>query len=72
MCCSAGEVGQSLVMLMVVFACAARIRRWSRPLRALFIPTAVIAGFLIMVLGPEGLGRLTGGTGIFSAQTFGV
>src|SRR5262249_47142477 len=67
---SAEDIGLSLVILMVVFACAARIRGWSRPLRALFIPTAVIGGFLILALGPEGLGRLTGGTGIFSAKTF--
>src|SRR5689334_15691592 len=69
---SAEQIGQSLVMLMVVFACAALIRRWSRPLRALFIPVAVISGFLILALGPEGLGRLTGGTGLFSAETLAV
>jgi len=69
---TAEDVGRSLVMLMLVFACAALIRGWSRPLRALFIPTAVIAGFLILVVGPEVMGRLTGGTGIFSAQTLAV
>lgn len=69
---SAETIGRSLVTLMVVFACAALIRRWSRPLRALFIPTAVIGGFLILAAGPEVLGRLTGGTGIFSTETFAV
>jgi ESS family glutamate:Na+ symporter len=48
------EVGLSLVVLSLVFASAALIRRWSRPLRKLFIPTAVIGGFLILGLGPEG------------------
>src|SRR5262245_40061002 len=69
---SAEDVGLSLVILMLMFACAALIRGRARPLRALFIPTAVIGGFLILVLGPEGLGRLIGGTGVFSAQTFAV
>ena len=69
---TAEDVGRSLVMLMLVFACAALIRGRLRPLRALFIPTAVIAGFLILAVGPEGVGRLTGGSGIFSAQTLAV
>src|SRR5262247_3771715 len=69
---SAEDIGLSLVVLMLMFACAALIRGRSRPLRALFIPTAVIGGFLILALGPEGLGRLTGGTGIFPAKTFAV
>ena len=69
---SAENIGLSLVMLSVVFACAALIRRWSRPLRALFIPTAVIGGFLALGLGPEGIGRLAGGNGIFSTETFAV
>ena len=58
---SAEEIGLSLVILSVVFACAALIRRWSRPLRKLFIPTAVIGGFLVLGLGPEGMGRIIGG-----------
>jgi len=69
---SAENIGLSLVMLSVVFACAGLIRRWSRPLRALFIPTAVIGGFLALGLGPEGIGRLAGGNGIFSTETFAV
>jgi ESS family glutamate:Na+ symporter len=66
------EVGRSLVILSLVFAGAALIRRWSQPLRALFLPTAVIGGFLALALGPEGIGRLTGGDGIFSTTTFSV
>src|SRR5262245_61018744 len=69
---SAENIGLSLVMLSVVFACAGLIRRWSRPLRALFIPTAVIGGFLALGLGPEGIGRLADGNGIFSTETFAV
>src|SRR5262245_39397179 len=69
---SVEEVGLSLVVLSLVFACAALVRRWSRPLRALFIPTAVIGGFLVLGLGPEGVGRLNGGNGVFSTETFAV
>jgi ESS family glutamate:Na+ symporter len=62
----------ALVILSLVFAGAALIRRWSPQLRALFLPTAVIGGFLVLALGPEGLGRLIGGNGIFSDHTFGI
>ncbi len=68
----ADDIGLSLVTLTLVFASAALIRRWSTHLRALFIPTAVIGGFLLLALGPEGLGRLTNGDGIFSSETFSV
>jgi len=69
---SAEDIGLSLVILSLVFALAALVRRWSRPLRALFIPTAVIGGFLMLGLGPEGLGRINGGNGWFPAETFTV
>src|SRR5690242_10148476 len=69
---SPDDFGLALVMLSLVFAAAALIRRWSPPLRALFLPTAVIGGFLALALGPEGIGRLIGGNGIFPDQTFGV
>jgi ESS family glutamate:Na+ symporter len=69
---SAEDIGRSLVILALVFAFAALVRRRSRPLRALFIPTAVIGGFLALGLGPEGLGRLLGGYGLFSSETFRV
>ena len=69
---SAENFGLSLVTLSLVFGLAALVRRWSRPLRALFIPTAVIGGFLVLALGPEGVGRWTGGGGLFSHETFAV
>jgi ESS family glutamate:Na+ symporter len=55
---SANDIGWALVELSLVFAGAALIRRWCRPLRALFLPTAVIGGFLILVLGPEVVGQV--------------
>ncbi|HEY8446909.1 MAG TPA: sodium/glutamate symporter [Thermomicrobiales bacterium] len=69
---SAQDIGLAMVTLSLVFAGAALIRRWVRFLRSLFIPTAVIGGFLGLVLGPEVLGRLTDGEGIFSSATFRV
>ena len=69
---SVEEIGFSLVILSVVFACAALVRRWCRPLRKLFIPTAVIGGFLVLGLGPEGMGRLIGGSGVFPDNVFAV
>src|SRR5262245_7803707 len=69
---SAEEFGFSLVVLSLVFACAALIRRWSKPLRKLCMPTAGIGGFLVLGLGPEGLGRLVGGSGVFPNDVFAV
>jgi ESS family glutamate:Na+ symporter len=66
---SLDSIGLSLVILSLMFLCAALIRHWSRPLRSLYIPTAVIGGFLVLALGPEGVGRLTGGNGVFPAET---
>src|SRR5262245_20332052 len=67
---TADDVGHSMVLLALVFFGAALIRKWSSHLRALFLPTAVIGGFL--ALGPEGVGRFTGSSGIFPDQTFAV
>jgi glutamate:Na+ symporter, ESS family len=64
------SIGLSIIVLSLVFAGAALIRRWSTPLRRLFMPTAVIGGFLVLGLGPEGLGRLIGGSGIFPDHVF--
>jgi ESS family glutamate:Na+ symporter len=69
---SVESIGLSIVVLSLVFACAALIRRWSRPLRKLFMPTAVIGGFLVLGLGAEGMGRLLGGSGVFPDDVFAV
>jgi ESS family glutamate:Na+ symporter len=66
------EVGESFVLLALVFLGAALIRKWSSHLRALFLPTAVIGGFLALALGPEGVGRFLHSNGIFPDQTFAV
>jgi glutamate:Na+ symporter, ESS family len=67
---TASDIGLSLILLSLVFLGAAVIRKSVRPLRALFLPTAVIGGFLALALGPEGVGRVMGTTGIFPDQTF--
>jgi ESS family glutamate:Na+ symporter len=72
MSADADAIGLSFVILALVFAFAALIRRWARWLRALFIPTAVIGGFVALAFGPEGVGRFIGGSGLFSAETFAV
>ena len=69
---TADDVGEAIVLLALVFLAAALIRKWSRHLRALFVPTAVIGGFLALALGPEGVGRLGGSNGVFPDQTFAV
>ena len=69
---SAEDIGLALVILSLVFAGAALVRRWSRPLRKLFLPTAVIGGFIVLGLGPEGMGRLIGHSGVFPEHTFAV
>ena len=69
---TADDVGEAVVVLALVFLAAALIRKWSRHLRALFVPTAVIGGFLALALGPEGIGRFWDSNGIFPDQTFAV
>jgi ESS family glutamate:Na+ symporter len=69
---TAQDIGLGIVTLSLVMAAASLIRRWTSILRALFIPTAVIGGFLAMLLGPEVLGRILDSSGMFSPETFRV
>lgn len=63
---SAAELtGLALVMLGAVFAVAWALRRRIRFLGAFFMPTSVVAGFLVLLLGPDVLGALTGSHGLF-------
>jgi ESS family glutamate:Na+ symporter len=68
----ASDIGTGLVVLAVVLFAASWIRRKSTFLRSLFIPVAVIGGFLALGLGPEGIGRLNDGHGVFSPRIFAV
>ena len=67
---SSNDIGAAVVVLSLVFAAAALIRRHSSPLRALFIPTAVIGGFLALALGPEGIGGIRRGSSTDPMQQF--
>jgi ESS family glutamate:Na+ symporter len=67
---TADDVGEAVVLLALVFLAAALLRKRSRHLRALFLPTAVIGGFLALALGPEGVGRIGDSNGVFPDQTF--
>lgn len=69
---SANDVGLALIVLSVVFAAAAVIRRQTTFLRNMFMPTAVIGGFLALIIGPEGLGRFTDDNGLFHGGTYSV
>ena len=69
---SANDFGYAFVVLSLVFLAAQLIRGKVGFLQRLFIPTAVIGGFLALALGPEGIGHITGGSGAFPDKTFGV
>lgn len=54
-----------MVILGVMLLVAWVIRAHVPFLRALFIPASVIAGFLVLLLGPQVLGEVTGTDGLF-------
>jgi ESS family glutamate:Na+ symporter len=57
-------VALSFVFLGIALLVGTLIRRYVAPLRMLYIPVSVIAGFLILLLGPQVLGALTGSSGV--------
>lgn len=61
----AQTIGLAIVILGVIFAVGWLVRGRIRLLRSLFIPSSIIAGFLVLLLGPQVLGRLTGTAGLF-------
>ncbi|MDJ0954452.1 MAG: sodium/glutamate symporter [Acidimicrobiia bacterium] len=64
-------VALALSILAVLVLAAMGIRRHVPLLRRLFLPNAVTAGFVALILGPQVLGNLTGDSGRFSAGLFG-
>src|SRR5262245_1179030 len=58
-------VGLGLVFLGLLLGVSALIRYNVRFLQRLHIPVSVIAGFITLIVGPQGLGHLVGGDGIF-------
>lgn len=67
---TAQQVGFALLLLGVLLLCGKFLRVTCRPLQRLFLPGSIIAGILGLVLGPQVLGRLTGGDGVLSNGVF--
>jgi len=57
--------GLALVVLGVVIAAGWWVRRHVGFLRAVFVPASVVAGFVVLLAGPQVLGKLTGTQGLF-------
>ncbi|APE14966.1 sodium/glutamate symporter [Mycolicibacterium pallens] len=68
----AQTVGLSLVILGVMFAVGWIVRAGLGFLRALFIPSSIVAGFLVLLLGPQVLGHLTDTGGLFPARVLDI
>ena len=54
-----------MVMLGAVFLAGWVVGSRIRFLHCFYIPSSIIAGFLVLLLGPQVLGRLTDTSGIF-------
>jgi ESS family glutamate:Na+ symporter len=64
----AQTVGFALTILGVMFAVGWIVRSRIGFLRALFIPSSIIAGFLVLLSGPQVLGRLIHTNGLFPTE----
>ena len=62
------ELGASLLVLSAVFAVASLIRRQVGLFQDLFLPTSVIGGFLALIVAPQVMGKVTGGTSFVSPE----
>ena len=65
-------VGVAFVFLALALVLGLLARRYVPGLSALFLPSSVIAGFVILVIGPQVLGQLTGTQGLIPAQVLEV
>jgi ESS family glutamate:Na+ symporter len=65
-------VGFSFVLLGMALICGMLLRRLVPWLAAVYIPTSVIAGFLILLAGPQVPGQVTGGGSLVPAGTVSV
>ena len=64
--------GIAFVVLGAVLGLSTLVRRYVPLLGALFIPVSVIAGFLILLLGPQLLGAWTGTSGLIPPRVIAV
>jgi ESS family glutamate:Na+ symporter len=65
-------VAFSFVLLGMALICGMLVRQHVRWLAAVYIPTSVVAGFLILLAGPQVLGKVLPGGGLIPAQTIPV
>ena len=65
-------VAFSFLLLGMALICGMVLRRVVPWLAAVYIPASVLAGFLILLAGPQVLGRLTGGWSLVPLQTIPV
>lgn len=68
----AQQVGLAIVVLGVVLAFSWLLRRRIPVLRTLFLPTSVIGGFVVLLLGDQVLGAATGTSGLFPASVLAI
>ncbi|GEL95997.1 sodium/glutamate symporter [Cellulomonas composti] len=68
----AQAVGFAIVLLGLMFWVGWLVRRYVPFLRALFIPASVVAGFVVLLLGPQVLGELTDTQGVFPQSVIDV
>jgi glutamate:Na+ symporter, ESS family len=62
-------VGFSFVLLGMALICGMLVRKAVPWLAAVYIPTSVLAGFLILLAGPQVLGKVTNGWSLIPAET---
>ena len=65
-------VGFSLVLVGMALICGLLLRRLVPWLAAVYIPTSVLAGFLILLAGPQVLGEVTNGRSLIPAESVAV
>jgi len=65
-------VGLALVVLALIIFVSWLVRRRVAVLQRLYIPTAVIGGFAMLILGPQVLGALTSSRGLFPVEIIDV
>ncbi|XBH20392.1 sodium:glutamate symporter [Jonesiaceae bacterium BS-20] len=65
-------VGLAFVFLGIVLGLSWLIRRYIPVLSTLFIPSSVIAGFLMLLIGPQILGKFTNSAGLIPGEVIAV
>jgi ESS family glutamate:Na+ symporter len=65
-------VAFSFVLVGMALICGMLLRRVVPWLAAVYIPTSVLAGFLILLTGPQALGEVTNGWSLIPAETVAV